>query len=279
MIELIYLLYIAVRFGFLAKRYRKNIFLWVVLSGIFYVISLMFIAFNIHLFSMFDLMPKLTEMNENYQMWIPVFAGLFVAFGVYRIVEKNFRKDKQLAEEIEQVKVQKKEEAKRKDLHYFFHAVNPTNVHHILPLAKKIWSTTYDSILSQEQIDYMIPMMYDEKKILSEVEQGECWEILKVDNISVGYLHYKLEEDGRVFLSKIYLDSSNQQQGLGKIMLAHVTEFAESKSAKAIYLTVNKHNAKAISFYERNNFVRTQEAVFEIGNGYVMDDYIYQKNL
>ncbi len=279
MIELIYLLYIAVRFGFLAKRYRKNIFLWVVLSGIFYVISLMFIAFNIHLFSMFDLMPKLTEMNENYQMWIPVFAGLFVAFGVYRIVEKNFRKDKQLAEEIEQVKVQKKEEAKRKDLHYFFHAVNPTNVHHILPLAKKIWSTTYDSILSQEQIDYMIPMMYDEKKILSEVEQGECWEILKVDNISVGYLHYKLEEDGRVFLSKIYLDSSNQQQGLGKIMLAHVTEFAESKSAKAIYLTVNKHNAKAISFYERNNFTRTQEAVFEIGNGYVMDDYIYQKNL
>ena len=279
MIELIYLLYIAVRFGFLAKRYRKNIFLWVVLSGIFYVISLMFIAFNIHLFSMFDLMPKLTEMNENYQMWIPVFAGLFVAFGVYRIVEKNFRKDKQLAEEIEQVKVQKKEEAKRKDLHYFFHAVNPTNVHHILPLAKKIWSTTYDTILSQEQIDYMIPMMYDEKKILSEVEQGECWEILKVDNISVGYLHYKLEEDGRVFLSKIYLDSSNQQQGLGKIMLAHVTEFAESKSAKAIYLTVNKHNAKAISFYERNNFTRTQEAVFEIGNGYVMDDYIYQKNL
>ena len=92
-------------------------------------------------------------------------------------------------------------------------------------------------------------------------------------------MHYKLEDDGRVFLSKIYLDSASQQQGLGKIMLAQVVEFAESKAARAIYLTVNKHNEKAISFYERNGFVRVQEAVFEIGNGYVMDDYIYQKNL
>lgn len=51
---------------------------------------------------------------------------------------------------------------------------------------------------------------------------------------------------------------------------------AENLNCKKIYLTVNKTNIKAIRVYERFGFEKTDQVVFDIGNGYVMDDYIYE---
>ncbi len=276
MLEIIYLIYIAFRFGFLAKRYSKNVILWIIYSAIFYIISILAIGFNIRIFSAMDLMPKLEELSEESLMWIPVIAGLFVAIIVYRIVEKSFKKD--LKFEVEEQMLEKAVPTKftLPGVYYHFHRVNESNIHHIKPLAEKIWEATYSSILSKEQMDYMIPMMYADEKILSEIENGFHWEILKVDNVAVGYVDYKLEEDQRVFLSKIYLDTTNQQKGLGRLMLEHIIDFAKDKNAKAIYLTVNKNNQKAINFYERNHFKKINSQVFDIGNGYVMDDYVYE---
>ena len=62
-------------------------------------------------------------------------------------------------------------------------------------------------------------------------------------------------------------------------MLNRVVDYAKEKGAKAVHLTVNKHNAKAIRFYEKNGFKNMESKTFDIGNGYIMDDYIYQKNL
>ena len=55
----------------------------------------------------------------------------------------------------------------------------------------------------------------------------------------------------------------------------HVVDCARSNGSEKVYLTVNKHNATAIRAYERAGFVRTDSKVFDIGSGYVMDDYIY----
>jgi len=32
----------------------------------------------------------------------------------------------------------------------------------------------------------------------------------------------------------------------------------------------------SIAFYERNGFAKTDEGIFDIGNGFVMDDYILE---
>jgi hypothetical protein len=41
----------------------------------------------------------------------------------------------------------------------------------------------------------------------------------------------------------------------------------------SIYLNVNKHNS-AVEFYLKKGFIKDREMVLDIGNGYVMDDYV-----
>ena len=45
---------------------------------------------------------------------------------------------------------------------------------------------------------------------------------------------------------------------------------------RAIYLTVNRNNTHAYKVYLHKNFKVIEEAVADIGYGFVMDDYIME---
>lgn len=160
-----------------------------------------------------------------------------------------------------------------------FEKVTIINVDIIQSVARAIWELTYRDIISQQQMDYMLDKMYSTDKILQEIEKGFHWEVASIDQDVVGYLDYVMEPDQRVFLSKIYLRPEVQKKGIGQSLLNRVIDFSKRNGGLAVYLTVNKDNAKAISFYERNGFVTVDAVVAEIGNGYVMDDYIMQLDL
>ena len=102
----------------------------------------------------------------------------------------------------------------------------------ILKLAREIWGPTYAEILSQEQIDYMIDMMY--APAVLEKERGE----------------------GIVF---VYLSQSHHGKGIGSRMLSRAKEAAKELGATELLLNVNKHNARAIRAYRRNGFEMIRE--------------------
>lgn len=194
----------------------------------------------------------------------------------FEAVEKEIIKQQEFLKKEEQTVFQKP----KLDVYLHFHSVNEKNIHLVQPLAKVIWDECYKDILDRDQINYMIDMMYNSNKINEGIANGETWEILKIDNIPSGYLHYTYnKQDNTVYLSKIYLKSTNQTKGIGQMMMNRVLDFAQKNHAKFIQLTVNKNNQKAIRFYEKNGFRNVESKVFEIGNGYVMDDYIYKKTL
>jgi ribosomal protein S18 acetylase RimI-like enzyme len=62
-------------------------------------------------------------------------------------------------------------------------------------------------------------------------------------------------------------------------MLDHVERAARRQGAGRLLLQVNKRNEKALRFYRRANFTVREEAVFEVGGGFVMDDYVMVKEL
>ncbi len=150
-----------------------------------------------------------------------------------------------------------------------------TDAQCIAKLANEIWHQHYDSIVGEEQIEYMLKTFQSKSVIEQQIADNSMNYVLFVDenNNACGYAGYKNENNNIVFLSKVYLLSSSRGQGGLRILLEHLSKI----DAKQIYLTVNKNNHTAIAAYTKVGFVVVKEQVADIGNGFVMDDYIMQK--
>ncbi|WP_312557954.1 GNAT family N-acetyltransferase [Empedobacter brevis] len=285
---MITILILIFQYYFLGKLFNKDK-LQLILKVIgLYFLGVFVIAINIALLMSFGVIKStLPELMESKWMMVPdLVLFVLLSFVYYNYLKRKWTMEmfsadleKRKEELLENIAVNQKINPVKLDVYCHFHTVNEKNIHLVQPLAKEIWDECYKDLLSQDQIDYMIDMMYNNDKVNEGISNGEIWEILKIDNVPSGYLHYKLDENNTVFLSKIYLKESNQTKGIGQLMLNRVIDFAKEKEAKAVHLTVNKHNAKAIRFYEKNGFKNIESKTFDIGNGYIMDDYIYQKSV
>jgi GNAT superfamily N-acetyltransferase len=80
-------------------------------------------------------------------------------------------------------------------------------------------------------------------------------------------------------LHKLYLLPEMHGYGLGSHLLLHVEREVCARSGRRLILSVNKRNARAIAAYRRNGFVIAESVVTDIGNGFVMDDYVMAKEL
>ena len=292
------------QYFFLAKVFKKNKFKTILSAiGLYFLGNLAFgiILFFLLTFNVINIGYDLASIQpDNMQQFsselnaylrenhVPIITEviLFVLIGM---VYYNYLKNKWMKEVMSQnqpfIEAVKEQVTKimqtipvKSNFYFHFHNVNDKNIHIVPELAKEIWNISYHNIISQEQIDYMLDLMYEEEKIKESIENGEHWKILKADNVPVGYIHFK-EEGEKLFLSKIYLLQDEKYKGIGQVLLNEVIQHGLDHNFKSIYLTVNKNNAKAIRFYEKNNFKNIKSETFDIGNGYVMDDFIFEKNL
>jgi GNAT superfamily N-acetyltransferase len=151
----------------------------------------------------------------------------------------------------------------------------------ISELAGVIWRTCYPAIISRQQIDYMLARMYALDVLRDEIRsQGIRYDQLLVDNKPVGFASYgPTTEPGVMKLHKLYLLPELHGHGLGSRLLQHVEREVRVGGGCRLILSVNKHNAKAITAYRRNGFVIADNVVTDIGGGFVMDDYIMAKDL
>lgn len=142
-------------------------------------------------------------------------------------------------------------------------------------LADKTWHSHYPGIITVEQIDYMLDMMYSFEKISQEIQDGHKWVLIYNGELPIGFMAYVLDKkENKVKLNKLYILSSQHGKGFGQESLDYAKEQACKLKASMLYLTVNKGNIKALKAYTKNGFYKEKELVSDIGNGYVMDDYI-----
>ncbi|MFI5133501.1 MAG: GNAT family N-acetyltransferase [Chitinophagales bacterium] len=148
----------------------------------------------------------------------------------------------------------------------------------IRELTFKVWPQTYAAILSSQQIDYMLEQMYGESSLQKQMAEGSEFLIVYDDNEPAGFASFQETAPQVWKLHKIYILSNQQGKGTGKFVLDHIINEIKKKNAKALQLQVNRYN-KAKSFYEKLGFVVIEEADFDIGNGYFMNDYVMQLSL
>ena len=98
------------------------------------------------------------------------------------------------------------------------------------------------------------------------------------DGVRVGYTAVSAS-GGKLFISKLYLLKENRGRGFGTHALDLLFDLARGEGLSSVYLTVNKYNDRAIRTYESNGFEKVQSIVTDIGEGFVMDDYVMEKTL
>ncbi|MGE0703713.1 MAG: GNAT family N-acetyltransferase [Vicinamibacterales bacterium] len=166
-----------------------------------------------------------------------------------------------------------------------YRPVTKDDIDVVRSLAADIWREYYPAIITTEQIEYMLGLMYSPAVIGEELARGVRWE-LALDSAAhdhdrpVGFLSFEHDARARTIkLHKLYLVSTLHGRGVGASMLEHVIAAAGSLDAETIWLQVNKRNARAIRSYERAGFAITGQAVVDIGGGFVMDDYVMARPL
>ena len=81
-----------------------------------------------------------------------------------------------------------------------------------------------------------------------------------------------------LYLSKFYLYKDQRGKGYARAMLGFLTDAAREMGLKGIELNVNRSNPTT-RIYDRLGFRIIREEDNEIGNGFIMDDYVYALNI
>lgn len=147
----------------------------------------------------------------------------------------------------------------------------------VAQLAHKIWIQHYVPIIGQEQVDYMLDKFQDAKAIAHQIENGYEYFIMYHENNPCGYMALVPEiNEKKLMISKIYIDSQFRGLSLGSQLLDFAIEEARKRGFKCIWLTVNKNNSKSIGWYQKRGFSIKDKIEMDIGNGFIMDDYVME---
>lgn len=145
----------------------------------------------------------------------------------------------------------------------------------IQQLTYAIWPQTYKDILTREQADYMLHMMYSAEALTKQMNEGHQFIFVQEANRFIAFASYAYYKPSIYKLHKIYALTDQQGKGIGKFIINYISGEIKPLGATALQLNVNRYN-KAKGFYERLGFTVISEEDIDIGNGYLMNDYVME---
>jgi ribosomal protein S18 acetylase RimI-like enzyme len=148
----------------------------------------------------------------------------------------------------------------------------------IQAIAEETWRPTYNHILTEEQTLYMLDLMYNSATLQAQIEGKVSFYIVEEAGLALGYVAFESISPDVVKLHKIYFRPNHKNKGTGRLAIEFVKRQTQELGARFIELNVNKYNS-AVDFYIKMGFTKQREMVLEIGQGYVMDDYVMQYDL
>jgi ribosomal protein S18 acetylase RimI-like enzyme len=148
-------------------------------------------------------------------------------------------------------------------------------------LIQLIWKPTYQDILSEAQMDYMLKMMYSSAVLEGQFNNGHKFLLIYKEETPVGFAGYEFNyanQEGVCKLHKIYLLPHTQGMNLGNRLFTEVKKLATEAHQSKLILNVNRYN-KAFTFYQKLGMEIAEEVDVAIGNGYYMNDYVMSLDL
>lgn len=141
-------------------------------------------------------------------------------------------------------------------------------------LANEIWHQHFIPIIGLEQVEYMLEKFQSFPAISTQIrENGYEYFRIYLNDVFAGYTGVHADTDA-LFLSKLYIKESCRGNHLATHAFNYLIQLCKKRGLKKIWLTCNKYNANTLAVYDHLGFKITDEQVADIGNGFVMDDYI-----
>ncbi len=147
----------------------------------------------------------------------------------------------------------------------------------IQALAERVWWAHYPEIISDDQITYMLGAWYSASALHEQMTQlgQQFWLITPAgEHAPCGYLAMTpKEEPGAYYLNKFYLEGRGK--GIGEAAFNAV--MAQYPDLRTIRLNVNRRNFRSVNFYFKVGFKIASIMDLEVGDRYIMDDYVMVK--
>ena len=124
-------------------------------------------------------------------------------------------------------------------------------IQEISNLASVIWHEHFTPIIGIQQVEYML-------------EKFQSFHALKE------------QMETTLFLSKLYLKKEARNRHLSTKTIQYLKTLCQKRGLSSIWLTCNKYNTNTLAVYHHLGFETVRSQVADIGNGYVMDDYILE---
>jgi len=150
----------------------------------------------------------------------------------------------------------------------------------IRDLAYQIWPNTYGATHTDDELDYMLTKFYAIESLENQWSNGHIFIIVADNEKNFGFASYEInaENTGKTKIHKLYVLPEIQGKGIGTTLVDYIKYQALIHNNAALFLNVNKLN-KAKHFYNYYGFSITKDTIIDIGNGFVMDDYVMELNL
>ena len=142
-------------------------------------------------------------------------------------------------------------------------------------VAEVVWREANVAFCTPEQVEYMIEMFQSYEAVMGQLVHGYRYFLVEEDGEILAYFGVQPQGE-RLFLSKFYILKEHRGKGIFTMGLNFMAELCREQQLDTIYLTVNRNNTHACEVYLHKGFKIAEEAVADIGCGFVMDDYIME---
>ncbi|WP_192821529.1 GNAT family N-acetyltransferase [Rufibacter sp. LB8] len=149
----------------------------------------------------------------------------------------------------------------------------------IQELALATWQTTYQHILAQAQIEYMLQTFYTQEALQQQMGTGQTFLLASQAGVPVAFAAFSCSQpqENLYKLNKLYIHPEYQGLGVGRLLLEEVVSRAKTMGGKELELNVHRLNP-AFYFYKRHGFTVHLVADIPLGD-FVLNDYILRRPL
>ncbi|MDB5211225.1 MAG: GCN5-related N-acetyltransferase, partial [Sediminibacterium sp.] len=112
------------------------------------------------------------------------------------------------------------------------------SINDIRRIAQETWPVAYGELLSKEQLDYMMRLMYSETALQEQMNKGHQFFMAELDENVFGFASVSDEGEGKFKLNKLYVIPITQKTGAGKALLEKTIEYAKQNGGTKLFLQV-----------------------------------------